>query len=151
MPIAEDKALEILIELIRKPESQAPDIPRIWGELLQAYNTTFAPPVEEPKKKRRKRRVAGVLSPNLGWPQGVSRAEYKTWKESQQAKGVTEGLNPQAYKRLKDAGQLTPKGIEFFRGAAPKKVDKAAAGGAGSIPTPLETSKKAEPAKKGKK
>jgi hypothetical protein len=108
MPITEEKALEILTELIRKPESKAEDIPRIWGELLNAFNTTFAPPVEEPKKKRRKRRVAGVLSPNLGWPQGVSRAEYKMWKEAQLARGVTEGLNPQEYKRLKDAGNVQP-------------------------------------------
>lgn len=106
MPIAEEKALEILTELIRKPESKAEDIPRIWGEILAAYNSTFAPPVEEPKKKRRKRRVTGPMSPNLGWPQGVSRAEYKMWKEFQVAKGITEGLNPQEYKRLKDAGQV---------------------------------------------
>lgn len=106
MPIAEDKALEILVELIRKPESKAEDIPRIWGELLSAYNTTFAPPVEEPKKKKRRRRAAGPLSPNLGWPQGVSRAEYKMWKDSQVSRGVTEGLNPQEYKRLKDAGMV---------------------------------------------
>lgn len=105
MPIAEEKALEILTELIRKPESKAEDIPRIWSEILSAYNNTFAPPVEEPKKKRRKRRNT-TLSPNLGWPQGVSRAEYKLWKESQQSRGVTEGLNPQEYKRLKDAGQI---------------------------------------------
>lgn len=118
MPITEEKALEILTELIRKPESQAQDIPRIWGELLTFYNSTFSPPVEEPKKKKRRRRAAGPLSPNLGWPQGVSRAEYKMWKEAQQAKGVTEGLNPQEYKRLKDAGQVK---LE-----APKKVEKVA-------------------------
>ena len=116
MPIAEEKALEILIELIRKPESKAEDVPRIWGELLSAYNASFAPPVEEPKKKKRKRRVAGALSPNLGWPQGVSRAEYKTWKDSQVAAGRTEGLNPQEYKRAKDAGLVKAE-------AAPKKVE----------------------------
>ena len=124
MPIAEDKALEILTELIRKPESKAEDIPRIRGELLAAFNTTFAPPVEEPKKKKRRRRVAGVLSPNLGWPQGVSRAEYKMWKEGQQAKGVTEGLNPQEYKRLKDAGNVEPAAKAEDKPKAPKTAKK---------------------------
>ena len=106
MPIAEDKALDILSELIRKPDSKAEDVPRIWGEILATYNSTFAPVVEEPKKKKRRKRVAGALSPNLGWPQGVSRAEYSGWKETQIAKGVSEGLNPQEYKRLKDAGAV---------------------------------------------
>ena len=118
MPIGEEKALEILTELIRKPESKAEDIPRIWSEILSAYNSTFAPPVEEPKKKRRKRRNT-TLSPNLGWPQGVSRAEYKMWKESQVAQGVTEGLNPQEYKRLKDTGKVKTE--------APAAAKKAAA------------------------
>lgn len=104
MAISEDKALEILTELIKKPESKAEDIPRIWGEILAVYSNVFAPAVE-PVKKRRKRRATS-LSPNLGWPQGVSRAEYAMWKESQQVKGITEGINPQEYKRLKDAGGL---------------------------------------------
>ena len=102
MPIAEDKALEILAELIKKPESKAEDVPRIWGEIIAVYNQQFAPPVEEPKKKRRRKRVA--TSPNLGWPAGVSRAEYKAWKEIQETRGVTENVNPQEYKRLRDAG-----------------------------------------------
>ncbi len=133
MPIAEEKALEILTELIRKPESKAEDIPRIWGELLAAYNTTFAPPVEEPKKKKRRRRAVGPLSPNLGWPQGVSRAEYKMWKEAQVSRGVATGLNPQEYKRLKDAGQVkteAPKKAEAVKEpakAAAKEPAKAAA------------------------
>jgi hypothetical protein len=130
MQIAEDKALEILTELIRKPESKAEDIPRIWGEILTAYNSTFSPPVEEPKKKRRKRRIQGPMSPNLGWPQGVSRAEYKMWKENQQAKGVTDGLNPQEYKRLKDVGQAKAEAAATVKKApaveekAPKKAKK---------------------------
>lgn len=103
MPIAEEKALEILAELIKKPESKAEDVPRIWGELIAVYNTQFAPPVEEPKKKRRRKR-AGGMSPNLGWPAGVSRAEYKAWKDALEAKGVKENVNPQEYKRQRDAG-----------------------------------------------
>lgn len=120
MPIAEEKALEILNELIRKPESRAEDIPRIWGELLTTFNATFAPPIEEPKKKRRKRRAAGSLSPNLGWPAGISRSEYSMWKEAQHARGITENVNPQAYKRLKDAGDVSDNA-----GKAQKKVHKA--------------------------
>lgn len=103
MPIAADTALEILIELIRKPETQANDIPAIWESIIKTYNTAFAPPVVEVKKKRRKR----LGNPNLqGWPQGISRAEYRAWKDELMAKGVTEGLNPHEYKRLKDAGIL---------------------------------------------
>lgn len=119
MPIAEDKALEILAELIKKPESKAEDIPRIWGEIIAVYNQQFAPPVEEPKKKRRRKRVS--MSPNLGWPAGVSRAEYKAWKEVQESRGVTENVNPQEYKRLRDAGVVDT-------GAAKKAEGKAAAG-----------------------
>ncbi len=102
MSIAEDKALEILAELIKKPESKAEDLPRIWSEIIAVYNQQFAPPVEEPKKKKRRKRVA--TSPNLGWPAGVSRAEYKGWKEVQGTRGNTTNVNPQEYKRLRDAG-----------------------------------------------
>lgn len=44
----------------------------------------------------------------LGWPPGVSRAEYIAWKEEQKALGVTEHIHPQEYKRLADAGLLDP-------------------------------------------
>ena len=120
MPIAEDKALEILNELIRKPESKAEDVPRIWAEILSTSNTTFAPAVEVVKKKRRRRNMS--LSPNLGWPQGVSRAEYKMWKEAQQAKGVTEGLNPQEYKRLKDAGAVHDEPVKADKKSKDKEL-----------------------------
>ena len=103
MPIAADKALDILIELIRKPETQTNDIPAIWESIIKTFNTAFAPPVVEVKKKRRKR----LGNPNQqGWPRGISREEYRAWKDELMAKGVTEGLNPQEYKRLKDAGIL---------------------------------------------
>ncbi|HEY9724569.1 MAG TPA: hypothetical protein V6D47_21385 [Oscillatoriaceae cyanobacterium] len=113
MPIAEEKALEILAELIKKPESKAEDIPRIWGEIIAVYNQQFTPVEAAPKRKRRR---GG--NPNIGWPAGVGREEFKAWKEGQQAKGVTENLNPQTYKRLRDAGQLQ---------AAEKPAEKAAA------------------------
>jgi hypothetical protein len=120
MPIAEEKALEILAELIKKPESKAEDVPRIWAEIISVYNQQFAPPVEEPKKKKRRKRAA--TSPNLGWPAGVSRAEYKAWKAEQEARGATENVNPQEYKRLRDAGLVD---------VGAKKADaKAATGGA---------------------
>lgn len=73
MPISADRALDILIELIRKPESQANDISRVWESIIKTYNTAFAPPVVEVKKKRRRR----MGNPNLiGWPKGIARAEY---------------------------------------------------------------------------
>src|ERR1035437_9406120 len=102
MPIAEEKALEILAELIKKPESKAEDIPRIWNELMGVYNTQFAPPVEPIQKKRRRRPV----NPNIGWPAGVKREEYKIWKDRQISRGVSENLNPQEYKRQRDLGML---------------------------------------------
>lgn len=120
MPITEEKALEILAELIKKPESKAEEIPRIWGEIIVVYNTQFAPPAEEPKKKRRRKRAGGV-SPNLGWPAGVSRAEYKAWKGAMEAKGVKESLNPQEYKRQRDAGL-----VKAAPAAAPKAEAKPA-------------------------
>lgn len=103
MPIAADRALDILIELIRKPETQANDIPAIWKSIIETYNVAFAPPVVDVKKKRRKHKG----NPNLqGWPKGVNREAYRAWKDELMAKGVTEGLNPHEYKRLKDAGIL---------------------------------------------
>lgn len=107
MPIAEEKALEILAELIKKPESKAEDIPRIWGEIIAVYNQQFTPAEPAPKRKRRR-----GTNPNIGWPAGVGREEFKAWKEAQQSKGVTENLNPQTYKRLRDAGQLQPAAAE---------------------------------------
>jgi hypothetical protein len=104
MPIAEDKALEILAELIKKPESKAEDIPRIWNEIMGVYNTQFAPPAEPPAKKRRRR----PANPNIGWPAGVKREEYKAWKDAQSKKGITESLNPQEYKRQRDMGLIQP-------------------------------------------
>jgi hypothetical protein len=102
--ITEQIALEILQELIRKPESKAEDIPRIWGELISLYTNTFAPATEPAKKKRRKRST----NPSLGWPQGVSRAEYAAWKDSQLARGITEGINPQAYKLYREQEASAP-------------------------------------------
>jgi hypothetical protein len=125
MPIAEDKALEILAELIKKPESKAEDIPRIWEEILGVYNKAFAPVVEAPTKKKRRR----SNNPNIGWPAGVSRVDYNTWKSSQEAAGVQENVNPQEYKRLRDAGLIT----------ATAKVE--------AKPEPKAAKAKAEPAK----
>lgn len=104
MPIAEEKALEILAELIKKPESKAEDIPRIWSEIMGVYNQQFAPPAEPAPKKRRRR----PANPNIGWPAGVKREEYKAWKDAQQTKGITENLNPQEYKRQRDMGLIQP-------------------------------------------
>lgn len=124
MPITEERALEILAELIKKPESRAEDVPRIWAELISLYNATFAPP-SEPVKKKKRRRAIGTASANIGWPQGVSRAEYKMWKDHRLADGVTEGLNPQEYKRLKNAG-VTNSDVPTTTKPAPKAEAKPA-------------------------
>ncbi|MDB5097438.1 MAG: hypothetical protein JWM80_1859 [Cyanobacteria bacterium RYN_339] len=122
MPIAEDKALEILAELIKKPESKAEDIPRIWSEIMGVYNTQFAPPAEPPAKKRRRR----PANPNIGWPAGVKREEYKAWKAGQEGKGVTENLNPQEYKRQRDLGIIPASSAPAPAAAAVKKAPAAA-------------------------
>lgn len=59
--------------------------------------------VEEPAGEE-KPTGAGTENTVVGWPANVTRAEYKAWKDEQQAKGHTENLNPQEYKRLRDAG-----------------------------------------------
>lgn len=121
MPIAEEKALEILTELIKKPETKSEDIPRIWGEIIAVYNQQFAP-VEAPTKKKRRR----PANPNIGWPAGVKREEYKAWKEDQEKQGNKDNLNPQEYKRQRDAGLIQPRekyGSEFF--AKQEKAAKA--------------------------
>jgi hypothetical protein len=134
MPIAEDKALEILAELIKKPESKAEDIPRIWNEIMGVYNTQFAPPVEPPAKKRRRR----PANPNIGWPAGVKREEYKAWKDAQGKKGITENLNPQEYKRQRDMGLIQPgqpgNGAAKTEASAPAAAVKKAAPAAATAP-----------------
>lgn len=102
MPITETQALDILAELIKKPESKAADIPRIWGDIMAIYNLQFAPPVEPAPKKKRRR----TPNPNIGWPAGVSREEYRGWKDGLMARGVSENLNPQEYKRQRDSGAM---------------------------------------------
>lgn len=97
--LTQEQAIVILNNLINKPDVQAVDIPQIFQNIVGVYNTAFAP-IPVPVKKKRRRTAS--LSPNLGWPAGVSRAEYTEWKNAQLAAGVTEGLNPQEYKRQKD-------------------------------------------------
>jgi hypothetical protein len=90
----------------------------------------------EDKPKRRSKAAAaiegGVAPPvpanaTIGWPAGVTREEYRSWKDAEAAKGQTENLNPQEYKRLRDVGQFeggftTP----APRGAEPAEQDHAA-------------------------
>jgi hypothetical protein len=142
MPLAEEKALEILTELIKKPETKAEDIPRIWNEILDVYNKAYAPAVEAPTKKRRRR--GG--NPNIGWPAGVKRAEYTAWKDLQLANGVQDGINPQEFKRLKDAGV-----IGELPAAAPKAEAKKAEPAAKKPAAPkADKGEKAKPGPKAK-
>jgi hypothetical protein len=98
--LTEDKAVEILIELIRSPGSVVSDIPITWDSIIRVSREAFAPAVEPPVKKKRRRQA----NPNIGWPAGVKRADYRAWKEAQAAKGQTENINPQEYKRVRDLG-----------------------------------------------
>ena len=99
--MSEEKGLELLAALIAKPEAPAAEIPRIWQEIMGVYDAHYAPPAPppEPVRKKRRKKVA-VANPNLGWPKGIKRADYLAWREAQHAKGVTEGINPQAYARV---------------------------------------------------
>jgi hypothetical protein len=101
--MTEAKALEILSELIKKPEISADQLPTIWKQILDVHNTAFNVVVEVVKKKRRKQ-----ANPNIGWPAGIKRADYSAWKEFQINSGVTENINPQAFKRFVEAGGTTP-------------------------------------------
>jgi hypothetical protein len=98
MPISEDRALDILAELIKKPESRIEDVPKIWNDIMTIYNQHFHVEMEPVTRKRRKR----VSSTRVGWPAGVTRTEYREWKAEQEELGVTENLNPQYYKQLRD-------------------------------------------------
>lgn len=101
MPLSEDKAVEVLTALINRPGTILADMPRVWGELLAIYAQHYDARLEEPKKRRRRKQKK--LSPNLGWPSGVSRTEYRAWKQEQQAAGTPRNqINPQSFKRQRD-------------------------------------------------
>lgn len=118
MPMTEDRALTLLDSLVKActPVANASgddsavantiqDLPKTYEALIAAHNAAFPAPVAvvETKKKKRK----GPKNPNLGWPAGVKRADYKEWKAAQELKGVTENLNPQEYKRQLDSGEVS--------------------------------------------
>lgn len=106
MPLSEDKAVEVLTALINRPGTILADMPRVWGELLTIYAQHYDAAVVAQEPKKRKRRKLKALSPNLGWPSGVSRAEYRAWKEKQQAAGTPKAeINPQTYKRQRDEAE----------------------------------------------
>jgi hypothetical protein len=71
------------------------------------------PPAEKPAKRTRKKKADEPAaeentSPvaSIGWPAGVTREEYTAWKTEQEALGTVENVNPQEYKRQRDAGLL---------------------------------------------
>lgn len=96
MSLNEEKSLEILFDLIRNSGGNIDQVPGIWADILDAHAAAY--PVIERKKKRR-RGTPGVA---IGWPAGVTRAEYSAWKEKQLKKGRTDGINPRVYKAERD-------------------------------------------------
>jgi N6-adenosine-specific RNA methylase IME4 len=99
-----DKAYEII-------EAMYPDAPRLglfrrsaregwtpWGNQVDTIDVEASrvEPATVPK--------ATINRGMVGWPAGVMREEYKAWKAAQEAKGVTENINPQEYKRMRDLG-----------------------------------------------
>lgn len=125
--LSKEQALEILNGLIAKPDTNASDIPSIFQGIVATFNQAFAPaPVAEVVKKRKRRRLNPDAKP-LGWPAGVSRAEFKTWKEQQIAGGATEGLNPWDFKALRDAGKIpTAQATDAPKAEKPAKATKKA-------------------------
>ena len=121
MLFTEEKALEVLHKLIDKhgattqqiqavnPETSELDgttvemanVAVAYNDILTTHFSFFADAEPEPVVAKKKKR-RGAANPNIGWPTGVKRAEYMEWKAAQQAAGVTEGLNPQAYKAQRD-------------------------------------------------
>ena len=100
MPITEEQAHEIVMAMIANPSTNIADVPAAWEAIIATSKAHFHEPLaEEPKKKRRRK----TANPNIGWPAGVKRADYKAWKEGQLARGISFDLNPQAYKRTRDA------------------------------------------------
>ncbi len=111
--MTETQALEVLMDLIRKPDVDAEKIPAIWAQILEVHALAFAPPPPVVEKKRRRRRPH---SENIGWPQGLSRSDYTLWKQTMTDLGFTENLNPREAKRQIDTGGFDPK--------APKPMPK---------------------------
>lgn len=114
------------------------NIPKVFEDTVAAWDRMFAPVVvaEVPKKKRRKRPEGAKP---LGWPAGVSRADYNTWKDAQIAEGVTEGLNPHAYAATLTATATVP--------TAPLEPAPDAATTATTEPAPVSTGKAKNKAK----
>jgi hypothetical protein len=72
------------------------------------------PPAEETKPKatrapRKKKADEPAPEGGITWPEGVTREDYTAWENEQHAMGVTEGVNPLEYKRLRDAGLIIAK------------------------------------------
>lgn len=118
--------------LAANPNVTTSDIPAALAgiaETIKAVESQARADAAPPEKKKRRRRAGGKV---VGWPAGVSRNAYKTWKEAQQAKGVSENLNPQELKRQVDAGEYTlpdaePAAAEPAAPAAEKKTAAPAA------------------------
>jgi hypothetical protein len=100
-----EKATLILTELIQKPGIDPATIPDTFKAILDIYNTQFAPPPEPIKKRRRRATKNGVAKKNIGWPKGVTRAEYLAWRETTwNSPEYAESRNPWGYLRMRDMG-----------------------------------------------
>lgn len=98
----EERSTEILLELIRASGGNIDNVAQVYAEVMDAHAEQFPAPVVVEIKKRRRRKGGGNPK-SQGWPAGVSKTEYRAWREEQVAKGRTEGLNPRTYKAERDA------------------------------------------------
>jgi hypothetical protein len=108
MAISEEKALELLQELLKRPELQ--DVAKTYRELLEVHMAFFpaaepAPAedftlteVEPPRRRARQKNPRAVH----GWPKGVTQREYMEWKARKLNEGYTGTLHPAIYKAERD-------------------------------------------------
>lgn len=99
--ISPDQGLSLMNALIARGDIPAANLAQTYQDLVAVHTAAFTPAAPVAEKKRRKRRTGLTLSPNLGWPKGVSREDYAKFKANPPA-DFTEGMNPQAYKRYID-------------------------------------------------
>jgi hypothetical protein len=110
MAISEEKALELLQELLKRPELQ--DVAKTYRELLEVHMAFFpaAEPTPSPGEDftlteiAAPRRRARQKNPSAvhGWPKGVTQREYMEWKARKLNEGYTGTLHPAIYKAERD-------------------------------------------------
>lgn len=101
--LSAEKASEIMNKMIEAGTFSPDNYRGACVAFLEVTTPPPAPVAEVPVKKARKARAADAAP--IGWPAGVTRSEYSTWKDSLTA-DYTGAINPRTYKELRDSGNL---------------------------------------------